>query len=82
MVLTGGVERIEVEPTNGRFITSLFPEISKIFAGLHASYSFSNKDTGGFTTRGMIFGLQTGIKSNLENTERTFCYVKAFIRVL
>ncbi len=80
LVLTGGVESIEVEPTNGRFITSLFPETSKvfdnkIFGALQASYNFSNMDNGAFPTRGMNFDVQTGVKSNLENTDRTFGYV-------
>jgi len=80
LVFTGGVEKIEVEPTNGRFITSLFPKTatvfdSKIFGELQGSFSFSNKDNNAFPTRGMNFKVQTGIKSNLENTDRTFGYV-------
>jgi hypothetical protein len=78
--LTAGVEKIEVEQTLGRFISTEFtgtPEVldDKVFGNVEAIYSYSSSDNGAFPTRGMFFSLKSGIKTNLDETTRTFGYV-------
>jgi Outer membrane protein/protective antigen OMA87 len=79
--LTGSVEHIEIEPTKGRFVTSLFqfmPSVfeTKTFGIADVTYSFSGYDNPVFPTRGMFFNVSAGATSNLEDTDSTFGYVK------
>ena len=78
------VERVEVDMTADRFVSILFagmPEIfdSKIFGGGEFRYSYAGYDNKANPTRGMFFELFTGVKSNLEETERTFGFIKPSI---
>ncbi len=81
VAITGGVEKIEVEETEDRFIAEVFegmPEIfdTKVFGNVNFSYEFSGFDNAASPTRGMFFKLNTGVSTNLDDTERTFGYVK------
>jgi len=78
--ITGGVESIEVQETPERFISEVivspdFFDNSKIFGNVDFSYSYSGFDNKASPTRGMFFKIASGVKMNLENTERTFAYV-------
>ncbi len=80
MTLTAGVEKVEVEETPGRFISEEFagmPEVfeDKVFGNVEGIYSYSSSDNVAFPTRGMAFSLKSGIKTNLEETTRTFGYI-------
>lgn len=78
--ITGGIENIEVEPTDGRFIAidiqdPEFFDNSKTFGNVEVVYSYSGYDNKVSPTRGMFFTLRSGVKMNFANTERTFGYV-------
>jgi hypothetical protein len=81
LAISGSVERVEIEPTQGRFITDVFqfmPSVfeDKTFGVVDVTYSFSGYDNLVFPTRGMFFDVNAGAKGNLEDTNRTFGYVK------
>ncbi|MCH9660730.1 MAG: metallophosphoesterase [Bacteroidetes bacterium] len=80
LVLSAGFENIEVEATSGRFTTDFFdasPETfeAKNFASAEMNYSYSSHDNGAAPSRGMFFKLNTGIRTNLEETDRTYGYI-------
>jgi predicted MPP superfamily phosphohydrolase len=80
LALTVGIEKVEVEETPGRFISNEFagmPEVfdNKVFGNIEGVYSYSSSDNGAFPTRGMGFSLKSGIKTNLDETSRTFGYI-------
>ncbi|WP_103072613.1 metallophosphoesterase [Aquimarina sediminis] len=76
-------EGIEVQNTENRFITSGLDFVSidsdfferKYFTNLDVMYKFESYDNIISPTRGMLFKLQTGVRTNLENTDRTYGYV-------
>lgn len=81
LAITASVEQIEIEPTPGRFITTLFQNMpesfeSKTFGIADVNYSFSGYDNPVFPTRGMFFNVNAGASGNLEDTDRIFGYVK------
>lgn len=78
--VTGGFESVEVEPTENRFINEEVQDVTffddhKMFASLDLNYSYSGYDSKASPTRGMFFNLRVGVKTNVENTERTYGYV-------
>jgi hypothetical protein len=80
VALTVGVEKVEVDQTQGRFISEEFastPEVfdDKVFGNVEGIYSYSSSDNGAYPTRGMVFSLTSGIKTNLDETTRTFGYI-------
>ena len=81
IAITGKVESIEVEGTEGRFITDFFGSMnplfqdSKVFGNVDVTYSYGSSDSNAAPTRGMFFTLKTGVTTNLDDTERTFGYV-------
>ena len=81
ITISGSVERVDVDATEDRFITDLFqftPSVfeDKTFGKVDVTYSFSGYDKPVFPTRGMFFEANAGASSNLEDTNRTFGYVK------
>ncbi len=66
-------ESIEVEKTQDRFIYTFYvannEESEKSFAGIEATYNFRNKDNEAFPTLGMDFTLQSGYKTNLDESK-------------
>ncbi|MBT8263235.1 MAG: metallophosphoesterase [Bacteroidia bacterium] len=78
--LTAGVENIEVEETEDRFVSEFFMNMptvfdSKTFARVDVSYQFESYDNAANPARGMFFALEGGVNSNTDDTERTFGYV-------
>ncbi|GAA4271958.1 metallophosphoesterase [Aquimarina gracilis] len=75
-------EGIRVDDTAGRFITTEInfddPEIfdRKWFAGLDGTYRYESYDVTMNPTRGMKFEFNVGGRMNIDNTERTFGYIK------
>ncbi|MEM8522536.1 metallophosphoesterase [Flavobacterium sp. PL12] len=70
-------ERITVEQTSNRFVTSatnLNPEVfdSQQFAGANVKYSFENYDFPAFPSMGMGFSMTAGWKTNLSDGKRNF----------
>ncbi|GHC58310.1 metallophosphoesterase [Ulvibacter litoralis] len=80
IAITTGVDKIEVQQTEGRFIASVLPADSKLFesnffGNVDLDYSYSGSDSKAFPTRGMYFGLRVGATTNLEETKNTFGYI-------
>ncbi len=78
--ITAFFENIEVEDTDGRFISNFFngmPETfeAKNFVGAEVDYSYDSYDVAGAPSRGMHFGLKTGFRTNIDDTERTYGYI-------
>ncbi|SHJ10479.1 metallophosphoesterase [Aquimarina spongiae] len=79
---TASFEGIKVDDTPDRFITTEVdfddPEIfdRKWFAGLDGTYRYESYDVNVNPTRGMKFEVNVGGRMNVENTERTFGYIK------
>ncbi len=78
----GTVEGIRVDDTPDRFITIEAnlqdPEAfdRKWFAGLDGTYRYESYDVVVNPTSGMKFEINVGGRMNLENSERTFGYIK------
>ncbi|WP_299764863.1 metallophosphoesterase [uncultured Dokdonia sp.] len=73
-------ERIEIEDTDGRFITQVFDQDAAIFdaqyfAGAEASYQFLSANNPANPSKGMEFLLKVGSKVNLEDTDRIYGYI-------
>ncbi len=71
-------ESNEVNRTQNRFI-ALIPSNNELFDkqdfyGIDAKYKFENTDNNAFSTLGLLFGLQTGYKTN-ASTSKGFGYV-------
>ena len=80
MELTGDFESIDVQETEGRFINEYLSrqnleEDRKNFASVNGHYSYSGYDNSVNPTRGMFFNLKGGVKSNVQDFERTFAYL-------
>ncbi|MBG6133543.1 hypothetical protein IWQ47_004955 [Aquimarina sp. EL_43] len=76
-------EGIEVQDTQDRFITSGLGFVTvdpvfferKYFTNLEVMYKFESYDNDINPTRGMLFKLQTGVRTNVEDTNRTYGYI-------
>ena len=77
------VESIQIEKTEGRFITSdesgLPDDIfeTKYYAGGEVGFNYFNTNHVFLPTRGFIFGVSAGVKSDLNNSEMTHYPIKA-----
>lgn len=77
----GGIyENIEIDNTENRFVKAnpelpdyVFDEVQ--FAGANTKFEFSNYDNRAYPTMGMLFDLNIGFKSNLDESNRTFGYL-------
>lgn len=73
-------ENIEIEETEDRFINEFYiangEESHLSFFGADASYHYSNADNNAFPTIGMAFSLEGGFKTNLDDSSRSFGYIK------
>lgn len=78
-------EGIELDDTDGRFITDLIPETieefyeRRFFGGLEAQYNYESFDYKINPTRGMTFMINAGGKTELKDSENTFGYINADI---
>ncbi len=76
-------EGIEVQDTQDRFITSGLDFVTvdpvfferKYFTNLDLMYKFESYDNDINPTRGMLFKLQTGVRTNVEDINRTYGYI-------
>ncbi|MEH6765647.1 MAG: metallophosphoesterase [Aequorivita antarctica] len=73
-------ETIEVDKTENRFVDGnpalpdyLFGEVQ--FAGANTKFEFVNYDTQAYPTMGMLFNINIGFKSNLDQNNRTYGYL-------
>ncbi len=79
------VEGIEIDDTNGRFITqganlqSSEDFDRKWFIDLSAKYRYESYDVIVNPTRGMKFEINGGATTNIRDTERTFGYIKSHL---
>ena len=80
------LEGIEIQRTEGRFIsdTNLFDEDSRIFdrqwfGGLDITYRYESYDLAVNPSKGMKFEIASGVKTNLEETDRTFGYIRPYM---
>ena len=81
---SASIEGNQVENTNGRFINSFQFDVNdpferKWFAGLNATYRYESYDVAVNPTRGMKFELNAGTRSNVDDVERTFGYIKPYL---
>lgn len=81
---TASFEGVQVEDTEGRFLTeefSLQPEIyeRKFFAGLEGTYRYESYDNILNPASGMKFELLVGGKMNTEETKRIYAYVYPYL---
>lgn len=78
-------EGIRIDNTPGRFITTEVnlgnPEIfnRKWFVGLDGTYRYESYDVTVNPTRGMKFEVNLGGRMNVDDTERTFGYIKPYL---
>jgi len=79
----GSIESIEVENTPNRFIntTTISTGKRKNYAGFRASYFYENYDNNAFPTLGMSISLETGWKTNINNSNENNSYIKPSIGI-
>lgn len=75
-------ERMQIDPTPGRFVTidnGVRPEVFDYqnFADVNAEYSFENYDNASNPTLGITFSVLGGFKMNLGETERRYPYAES-----
>jgi hypothetical protein len=72
-------QNISVEETDDRFINTFYQqngeETNSDFVGVHAGYSFENKDNEAFPTLGMATSLQVGFKENISKNGGNYGYI-------
>ncbi len=81
--ITGSYEGVEVQDSQGRFITSGLDIVTadpnffnrKFFAAADIKYEYKSFDNPANPARGMLFSLQGGSKLNIDDTDRAFGYV-------
>ena len=74
-------EGIEVEGTDGRYITQVTPtpvalDETKYFVSAEGTYQYESYDNKVNPTRGMNFNLVAGGTQNIDDSDRIFGYVK------
>ncbi|MBL4663894.1 MAG: phosphoesterase, partial [Flavobacteriaceae bacterium] len=80
LAITTGIESVEVEESLDRFISQIFsgvPEVfeSNTFVNAEVDYSYSSFDNAANPTRGTVLKLVTGVRTNTDDTERTYGYI-------
>lgn len=72
-------ETHRVEDTANRFVTGIGEEIDffkrKFFIGIDGRYHFESSDNSVNPTQGMLFTIDAGVKSNIDDRQRTFGYL-------
>lgn len=72
-------ESIEVEETEDRFINEFYigngEESHQSFFGVDGEYRYSNTDNEAFPTMGMDFSLQSGYRTNIDESGRSFGFI-------
>jgi Calcineurin-like phosphoesterase len=80
LVISMAVESVEIEDTPGRFISEFFMDFPETFepmtfANVDLDYSYESFDNKANPTRGAIFKLKGGVRTNVDDTERTYGYI-------
>lgn len=80
LAITAGIETVEVENSSDRFISEFFTAFpdtfeNNTFVNAEVDYSYSNFDNPANPTRGTVFKLVTGVRTNTEDTDRTYGYI-------
>jgi Calcineurin-like phosphoesterase len=80
LVISVAVESVEIEDTPGRFISEFFMDFPETFepmtfANVDMDYSYESFDNKANPTRGAIFKLKGGVRTNVDDTERTYGYI-------
>jgi len=78
--IKASVEKVNVEPTFGRFIVDYFANYDQLFddhlySNVDLAYEYSNYDLKVNPTRGMNFEINTGIYSQLNGGNKTHGYI-------
>lgn len=80
-------ETIEVDDTAGRYVSEpgvlrdyLFEH--RLYAGISASYSFSNYDNHSLPALGLGFNILGGWKTSLDQLERSFNYLESSLNIV
>jgi len=79
--ITAALEKVEVEPTEGRFITDYFsgnPEYfdeNFTYANIDFTYTYSNYDLLVNPAKGFNIIYKTGVRSNLDDFDKTYAYI-------
>lgn len=73
----GSMEGVEIEDTEDRFINTVpnLPEDRQYYLGVKASYVYKNYDNEAFPTLGMSASLDTGWKTNINNSDENNAYI-------
>ncbi len=73
-------ETIEIDQTKNRFVDGnptlpnyLFDEVQ--FAGANTKFEFVNYDNSAYPTMGMLFNINIGFKSNIDQSSKTYGYL-------
>ena len=75
------IEKIEVEPTEGRFITDYYSDYPGFFVqdfgylNLNLDYNYSSYDLVANPKKGMNVEFKTGVRSNIRDLEKTYGYI-------
>ena len=76
-------EGIEIQKTDGRFISEFAPVINeefykrRFFGGLEAQYNYESFDDKLTPSRGMVFQFHVGGKTEFKDTKNTYAYVNS-----
>ncbi|MGJ8732640.1 MAG: metallophosphoesterase [Cellulophaga sp.] len=74
-----GLETIEVEETENRFINTFYvannEDVRNTFLGVDATYTYENKDNAAFPTMGMSTMIKAGYKQSLVNNGQNYAYI-------
>ncbi len=81
----GIFEGIEIDDTDNRFITDLIDETNtdfyerRYFAGLEGIFKYQSYDEAINPTRGMLFNIDLGAKTEIDNSKQTFGYLNSHL---
>ena len=78
------IESMEIAYDDGRFIAEAFEANnpvfdSQLYAGAEFNYNYFNKDRVAFPSRGMELDLTAGYKTNIDENENKFAYVRPML---
>lgn len=85
LAISANIDGVEVQDTEGRIMDSGLGFVQndpdfferKFFGNLDLNYSYKSYDMAANPTRGMLFELESGATTNVENTDKTFGYVNS-----
>lgn len=80
------VESMEIAYDEGRFVADTFEPTNDVFesqmyAGGELNYNYFNKDRVAFPSRGMELDLTAGYKTNIDDHDNKFAYVRPMLAI-